>query len=1232
MRTFSSSLASRVGKLTATSLLLLTASPTTLSGAAAIDFAPVPSPNLNLDDLGRVAFAGDFDAISLYQYVGQSEKPAGPNAALLTQLPNGVFATLNQTDGDIRAICPFVADGTLQSIVLGGNFTNVGPERTPGGIAFINGTDGSVLSMDGLNGTVNALFCDDASGKVYVGGTFSGNGASNAIVWESKWTNLPFAGFNGPVNTIAKAPNGNIIFGGKFTSLGNATAPRENNTQLLPLSAGVITSQTNSGRPGFSDPKNIICKTGENEGPDNTWLLADNSAGFWEADFGFGFQPSKLRLYNTNFEGRGTKTWRFTALPDGGIMNFSYVNPEGQQAFCDAQCPLPQNNASAQNFRFVNNIGMNSFRIDILDWYGPGGGLNGMALFQNDIFAFAVNEFNEPQCTGVSSGAGASSTTTGPWTVTPSGASNSEYLTATLTGNNINPESASVVFQPDIRQSGNYSVSIYTPGCTNDNTCSTRGRVNITGTLTSSPQSSNSPLSTVLFQTNNFDKYDEVYSGFIDATGSFRPSVTLAPIAGQSGPLTIVAQRVRFQLLQANSGNLNGLFSYDPARRNFDANSRNSNIDIAGQNLNPRTSAFISTVSVVDSTSYVGGNFSGNNGLNNIFSIGDGNATSLPGDGLNSRVETIFQNGSTLFVGGSFTNTQDEKNPGLNGVAAYSTRDRKWQPLGAGVNGVVTNIVPFSLNLTAGRPDDVIGISGYFDAVNGFGSNARFSASNFAVWVVSRQNWLQNLNLETVAIEGTLRARANIPDSPPVYAGSLSSQSLRANGAAVLDPDAMTLQSFPVNIRPHSLAGLEKRGMASGANTTGIVTASFYKENGMDLTILAGHFATTGSDGSNVTNLLIIDGKDDNSVTGFDDDVNEASVITALGIVDSTLFAGGKVSGTVNGDRIAGIVAYDLTAKKYADTQPAPLQGQNVTVNTIAARPKSKEVYVGGNFASAGALSCSALCIWKTDVNQWSAPGGDLSGTVTSITWISNTKLIVAGNLTAGSNSTKVLSYDSEQNRFDDIPGAQDLPGPVTAICPANNDGSQIWVSGTDNNGAPYLQRFDGKKWLAAPNQFSTGTTVRGIQVLSLSDDHEDSDLISKDQDLLLLGTINITDFGTASGVLFNGTSYIPLLLSSTSEGTPGSLSQVFVENPQSFFKSKKKHLAIGFVVLIALACALALTFLLVVAGILVEWYRKKRQGYERAPMTYPTRTANLNRVPPEHLFGTLSGNRPPAI
>jgi hypothetical protein len=72
--------------------------------------------------------------------------------------------------------------------------------------------------------------------------------------------------------------------------------------------------------------------------------------------------------------------------------------------------------------------------------------------------------------------------------------------------------------------------------------------------------------------------------------------------------------------------------------------------------------------------------------------------------------------------------------------------------------------------------------------------------------------------------------------------------------------------------------------------------------------------------------------------------------------------------------------------------------------------------------------------------------------------------------------------------------------------------------------------------------------------------------------------------------------------------------------------------MAVGFVVLIALACALGAIFLLVVAGILIERYRRKNEGYSPAPTTYFDKTSNMGRIPPEHLFGRLGPSRPPML
>lgn len=380
---FSELLGSRAGKL---ALALILASPRIIPGTTAFNFTSIPSPNLNLDDLGRVAFAGDFDAISLYQYEGQTEASSGPNGGLLSRFPNGAFTTLKDTDAQIKTMCTYKGrDGSVKGVVFGGNFTSVDGQETPGGIAMLNPNDGTVSPLGGLTGNVKALYCDDKGGRVFVGGSFTGGNSTNAIVWQETWNNMPFSGFNGPVHSIVQAPNGNIIFGGQFNGIGgNATAPAQNNTQVLPIGSATLTAQTSSGRPGLTEPKNIVCKAdASTEGSDATWLLADRSPGFWKAEFGFGFTPTMLRLHNTKLEGRGTKTWRYTALPDGGIMNFTYVHPVNGPSHCTSECPLPEGNTTAQDFTFVNNVGMNTFRIDISDWYGEGGGLNGIELFQN---------------------------------------------------------------------------------------------------------------------------------------------------------------------------------------------------------------------------------------------------------------------------------------------------------------------------------------------------------------------------------------------------------------------------------------------------------------------------------------------------------------------------------------------------------------------------------------------------------------------------------------------------------------------------------------------------------------------------------------------------------------------------------------------------------------------------------------------------------------------------------
>jgi len=353
----------------------------------AISFTPIPSPNLDLSQLGSVALAGNFDSISLYEYVGQNENSLSTNGSqsLLAQYPTGAFDALLAADASINSMCPFLmANGTLIGVVVGGNFTSLGGQNTQG-IALYNPTTGAVTPLPGLSGQVNVVYCDNTDQTVYVGGSFSGANSTNAIAWTTGWTNLPFAGFNGPVTSIAKLPSGNIVFGGSFTGIGNDTSSTVAQSHVVNVGTATITTSTSSSISAYSNASSIICNTNSGSAVGTNWLAADDSPAFWEAQFGWGFQPSRLRLYNTEVEGYGTKTWRFTALPLQGILNFTYTDTSGNLASCTATCPLEQN-TTYQDFYFVNPIRMNAFRIDVSAWYGNGAGFGGIELFQDGEF------------------------------------------------------------------------------------------------------------------------------------------------------------------------------------------------------------------------------------------------------------------------------------------------------------------------------------------------------------------------------------------------------------------------------------------------------------------------------------------------------------------------------------------------------------------------------------------------------------------------------------------------------------------------------------------------------------------------------------------------------------------------------------------------------------------------------------------------------------------------------
>ncbi|KAL8828220.1 MAG: hypothetical protein Q9191_002710, partial [Dirinaria sp. TL-2023a] len=137
----------------------------------------------------------------------------------------------------------------------------------------------------------------------------------------------------------------------------------------------------------------------------------------------------------------------------------------------------------------------------------------------------------------------ANATTSGTWKPHTSSQEDGVYLIANNSGGDISVTFDTSQISPD----GNYSVTLYTPGCIQDDTCDQRGFVRVVGNYTTKTAPGAS-TATKIAQTNNFDKYDQIYFGAVNASkDGFSSAVRLSPVPGSVG--VTVAQKIRFELV-----------------------------------------------------------------------------------------------------------------------------------------------------------------------------------------------------------------------------------------------------------------------------------------------------------------------------------------------------------------------------------------------------------------------------------------------------------------------------------------------------------------------------------------------------------------------------------------------------------------------------------------------------------------------------------------------------------
>ncbi|ORY81922.1 cortical protein marker for cell polarity-domain-containing protein [Protomyces lactucae-debilis] len=1134
------------------------------------DATAITQPALDISSLGRVVVGGRFSGISLYQDTRQLESLSNASTdSLVLQSPDGYYNNLGTSNGVISAVCAFNSSSTTTSLYIAGNFSQIGSVQASN-VARYDAAAGTFAPLStGVPGPVSALYCDASRNVVYIGGDFNDNAnMSNAAAWSTasnSFLDLSFGGFDGPVRAITARDNA-ILFGGRFDMIDKGTTSISNTSQQVNLQSSYITSENPSSIPGFINPNNILCSSKQDE-PGSVWLAADNAPASWSSALNYTIRPTKFRIYNTHRDGRGVREFRFIAKPINGILNLTYTDPTtGSRAYCDARCPLSDSTSvNYTEFEFVNVIQMTGFTIAMSGWYGLSAGLRGFELFTDDINAYAVTAFNAPTCA------------TGTFTSTSQQVGN--WISAKLGDDpgflSTTDNTASVTFFPQISQKGTYSVRLYTPGCLIAGSCASRGQVLVS--VYPSPDAQ--PTNITLFQTNNYEKYDTVFQGTVAAsTASFRPRVVLSAL-GSAGPVqNTVASRVQFIPLSTLEGaeSLNGLFEYDPSVSAV--STLNATADQVGRSLG--FDAVITQLVTSGNTVYAAGNFSGN-GIANVLKLQNNAASSLGNAGTNAAVSALLVYNGILYLGGNFTALVNATTSASH-VVAYDTAKDSWQALGSGLDGAVSNL--FLLNGT-------VGCSGTFTSINANGGQAAISTRGSAFWNPSTGTWAASVN----------NAAGRISTASAAVNGTYLTGSLQASYALAAPGVASLLSSSNGTTRLRSLA----------TNTTtsnfDVQTLNFYNSSTKSITIVGGRFDATDSNGRRITNVALLSA--DGTVAGLTNNggLAAASTVFASHVDGDVLYLGGNITGS-GASTLGGLALYNLASDSMATTQPAALTGSNVRVQSISTRPGVRQLVVAGSFDAAGALTCPSLCVLDLATTTWQRPGVGLSGNVSQATWIGNSVLLLAGDLSINGSSLSLATFAFDTGSFASVTGSERFPGSANVAVTDTNATSSIYVAGMRaDNSSSYLAKWNGSAILdLSTGALGAGSVIYDLQFVELAkrSGGASNNIMAPDRRLLVAGRLNLTGNGTFAAALFDGVAWSPYLLASgtsQAETRSGVIRTIFTEQQATFGKSTGSGLSKGAVIGIALAMALFVVFMIVALGVLVAWWRRRREGYRPA-------------------------------
>ncbi|KAI0087929.1 cortical protein marker for cell polarity-domain-containing protein [Irpex rosettiformis] len=1080
-------------------------------------------PLVNFDRMGRVGLAGSFAGLDVAANSSSSFSFDPTTSTLLSRTSDGELTRLGSTDvgGTILTACTL--DGT---VYVAGNFSSIGG-TSASNIASYSPSSGSftALGQGGPNNVIHSLFCDDSNNNVWSGGKFSSPAPSVAI-WNTKsssWSSPPFGGLSGAggevLSIVPNSSHNSLVFTGSFlASFGNSSvALNGTNNPNVPFSAGAtpfssslvpvpladahIDPSPSTTLAGFDNINNTLCPIGP-DGAGNSWFAQDGAkAVVTVRKFQF-LSASGIRLGNTFIDGRGTTGFSVTTIPDNAVRTLHYTDPHtGQNQSCSDPCPLLTDPAIPyQDFLFDSSLDITGFQLTLSQWQGASSGLHLLQLLSSGAFASSVDADNGVSCFAPNA---SSTARTGTWIEKDVQTNIPGTIQAVLVSDvNVNTSPAQTptfTWRPYVSTSGDYTVNLLIPGCTNLQDCALRTSV----TVTVFPGDGQSPVVTTVSQQNTDDTVKQIYSGpVVPTTPDFSMTISMAlsnPPAGngQNGQYELVADRVQLVLNSANitsvpSGNGTNSTSTS-AQTSFGflewplsqtdsvtttgvlPNTSLTSLDSAGitffnalggsSSLQTISASIISAaVQHPSGTIFVGGSFSLSSGSAqgalNIAQWKDEHLAKVSGNGLDSSVSALVlsADGRTLFAGGSFKDTSDKStNSKLSGVASYDVQNDAWAPLNGGVNGAVEG-----LELTS---DNLLLVVGNFTET-GDGT----LANGLAAWNLTSNTWISSggFLVGKMTFVGNSTAPSKSDGQSQLLAGSISASfKFSAAGFVTIQNGESSSNGMP-KITPFSVQVQGSPNMTSSSMSN--ITANVKRHrahNNRRSSIFSGwvggFFRRQSDTTANLAPLPTIAPSNAPSILAGAYWTNSSTKR------ENAILGGNFTYTSTNGGIVQNIAVYDIDAGAVT---ALPGNQVNGTVRSLFVQDDS--LYIGGSFSVSG-TNFDGFAVYNLAREEWDTVGFQpLSGTsgssasgvvvrsITAPTPESNA-IIVGGSFSQGGSTScrAICSFNTENKAWSAL--GNGIQGEVSSVSYAGSSrdtivaaGSLALADGTGANVAEY--------------------------------------------------------------------------------------------------------------------------------------------------------------------------------